>query len=170
MLRDPVEAEDLTQDAFMQLFRKIHTFRGESAFSTWLYRLTANVVLMRLRRKKPMSKSLDEITGHDEEDGRSRNEIGGPDLRLTGLFERFGIEAAIHRLPMGYKLAFILHDVYGYEHNEIAEIRGCSESNSKSQLYKARKRLRDQLRSAQRDGTPQNGEAFGVPHALVAEY
>ena len=170
MLRDPVEAEDLTQDAFMQLFRKIHTFRGESAFSTWLYRLTANAVLMRLRRKKPLPASLDETTGNDQEDGKPRNEIGAPDLRLTGLFDRFGIEAAVNRLPTGYKLAFILHDVYGYGHNEIAEIRGCSAGNSKSQLHKARKRLREHLRSARPGGTPQNREALGVPRALVVEY
>lgn len=149
MLRDPVEAEDLTQETFLQLFRKIHTFRGESAFSTWLYRLTANLVLMRLRRKKPISTSLDETTRSGEEDGKPHNDIGGPDLSLTGLFDRFNLETAINQLPMGYKLTFILHDVYGYQHHEIAKIRECSEGNSKSQLHKARKRLRDLLHSAQ---------------------
>ena len=61
MVKDPGEAEDLTQEAFMQLFRKIHTFRGEAAFSSWLHRLTANIVLMRLRKRKPISTSLDQI-------------------------------------------------------------------------------------------------------------
>jgi RNA polymerase sigma-70 factor (ECF subfamily) len=76
MLRDPVEAEDLTHDSFIQLFRKIHTFRGESALSTWLHRLTVNLVLMRLRKKKLVSTPLDELTGNDEEDDKPRNEIG----------------------------------------------------------------------------------------------
>lgn len=167
MLRDPVEAEDLTQEAFMQLFRKIRTFRGESAFSTWLYRLTANLVLMRLRRKKPISTSLDEATGSDE-DGRHRNDIGGPDLSLTGLFDRFNLQTAINQLPVGYKLSFILHDVFGYEHNEIAEIRGCSEGNCKSQLHKARKRLRELLRRVQHHKTQQRVETIR-PLAPVAK-
>jgi RNA polymerase sigma-70 factor (ECF subfamily) len=168
MLRDPVEAEDLTQEAFIQLFRKIHTFRGEAAFSTWLHRLTANLVLMRLRRKKPISTSLDDTIGSDEEDDRLRNDIGGPDLSLTGLFDRFNLQAAIHQLPGGYKLAFILHDVYGYEHNEIAEIRGCSEGNSKSQLHKARKRLRELLRKVQHNRAQQNAKTIDRSLALVA--
>lgn len=170
MLRDPVEAEDLTQEAFMQLFRKIHTFRGESAFSTWLHRLTANLVLMRLRRKKPMSTSLDEIAGSDEEDDRPRHDIGGPDLSLTGLFDRLNLQTALNQLPAGYKLAFILHDVYGYEHNEIAEIRGCSQGNSKSQLHKARKRLRELLRRVQHYRAEQSVETIGSSLAPVAKY
>jgi RNA polymerase sigma-70 factor (ECF subfamily) len=170
MLRDPVEAEDLTQEAFMQLFRKIHTFRGESAFSTWLYRLTVNLVLMRLRRKEPMSTSLDEITGNDREDDRPRNDIGGPDLSLTGLFDRCNLQAAINQLPLGYKLAFILHDVYGYEHNEIAKIRGCSIGNSKSQSHKARKRLRDLLQRVQHYRARRNGETIGRSPAPAARY
>jgi RNA polymerase sigma-70 factor (ECF subfamily) len=169
MLHDPVEAEDLTQEAFMQLFRKIHTFRGESAFSTWLHRLTVNLVLMRLRRKKLVSTSLDEATGSDEEDGRHRNDIGGPDLSLTGVFDRFNLQTAINQLPVGYKLAFILHDVFGYQHNEIAEIRGCSEGNSKSQLHKARKQLRELLRRVQHHKTQQSVETI-QPLAPVAKY
>ena len=169
MLRDPVEAEDLTQEVFMLLFGKIHTFRGESAFSTWLHRLTANLVLMRFRRRKQISTSLDDTIGSDEEDARPRNDIGGPDLSLTGLFDRFNLQTAINQLPMGYKLAFILHDVYGYEHNEIAEIRGCSEGNSKSQLHKARKRLRELLRRVQHRKTQQGVETI-QPLAPVAKY
>src|SRR5256885_8213381 len=88
MLGDPVDAEDLTQEAFLQLFRKIHTFRGESAFSSWLYRLTANVVLMRFRKKKPLTASLDDITRAGDDQERLALEIGSPDLRLTGLFDR----------------------------------------------------------------------------------
>lgn len=170
MIHDPVEAEDLTQEAFMQVFRKIHTFRGESAFSTWLHRLTVNLVLMHLRKKSSMSTSLDEMTACDEDGGKPRNEIGSPDLSLTGLFDRFNLQAAIHQLPTGYKLAFLLHDVYGYEHTEIAEIRGCSVGNSKSQLHKARKRLRELLRRVRHCGTQQNGETIGCSLVPVTSH
>jgi RNA polymerase sigma-70 factor (ECF subfamily) len=145
MLGDPIEAEDLAQEAFLQLFRKIHTFRGESAFSSWLYRLTANLVLMSFRRKKPVIASLEELTRVNDEDSVPRWEFGTLDLRLTGVFDRANLETAVEQLPEGYKRMFLLHDVHGYEHNEIAEILGCSIGNSKSQLHKARKRLRELL-------------------------
>jgi RNA polymerase sigma-70 factor (ECF subfamily) len=145
MSGDPVEAEDLTQEAFLQLFRKIHTFRGESAFSSWMHRLTANIVLMRFRKKRPVPVSLEEMTRPDDEKDRPAFEIGVPDLRLTGLFDRINLHAALEQLPQGYKSMFLLHDVHGYEHNEIACMLGCSVGNSKSQLHKARKRLRELL-------------------------
>jgi RNA polymerase sigma-70 factor (ECF subfamily) len=145
MSGDPVEAEDLTQEAFLQLFRKIHTFRGESAFSSWMHRLTANIVLMRFRKKRPAPISLEEMTRPDDEKDRPTFEIGVPDLRLTGLFDRINLHAALEQLPQGYKSMFLLHDVHGYEHNEIAGMLGCSVGNSKSQLHKARKRLRELL-------------------------
>jgi RNA polymerase sigma-70 factor, ECF subfamily len=163
MLRDPVEAEDLAQDVFLQLFRKIHTFRGESAFSSWLHRLTANLVLMRLRRKRPMSTSLEEVKSDDEDSGR-RDEMGGPDLHLSGLFDRLNLQAAIDQLPMGFKAMFILHDVHGYEHSEIAKIVRCSVGNSKSQLHKARKRLRkllQKVRYAGQENPPTTDHALG---------
>src|SRR6266478_8201536 len=145
MVGDTGDAEDLTQEAFLQLFRKIHTFRGESAFSSWLHRLTANIVLMRFRKKRPAAISLEEMTGSDNEKDRPTFEIGVPDLRLTGLFDRINLHAALEQLPQGYKSMFLLHDVHGYEHNEIAGMLGCSVGNSKSQLHKARKRLRELL-------------------------
>jgi RNA polymerase sigma-70 factor (ECF subfamily) len=145
MSGDPVEAEDLTQEAFLQLFRKIHTFRGESAFSSWMHRLTANIVLMRFRKKRPVSISLEEMTRPDDEQKHSTFDIGVPDLRLTGLFDRLNLHAALKQLPAGYRSMFLLHDVHGFEHNEIASILGCSVGNSKSQLHKARKRLRELL-------------------------
>jgi RNA polymerase sigma-70 factor (ECF subfamily) len=148
MANNPTEAEDLTQDAFLQLFRKIRSFRGESSFSTWLYRLTANVVLMRFRKKKLLQISLDETSERDEENGRPPLEFGGPDLRLIGSLDRVNLERAIDQLPPGYKEMFILHDIEGYEHNEIAQIVGCSTGNSKSQLHKARMRLRKLLEDA----------------------
>jgi RNA polymerase sigma-70 factor (ECF subfamily) len=146
LARDPVEAEDLTQEAFLQLFRKIHTFRGESAFSSWLYRLTANVAFMSFRKKKLATDSLESPTETDDETRRAGHEIGVIDLRLSGLFDRINLEAAIEQLPEGYRAMFLLHDVQGYDHNTIAKMRGCSVGNSKSQLHKARKRLREELR------------------------
>jgi RNA polymerase sigma-70 factor, ECF subfamily len=150
MSGDPVEAEDLTQEAFLQLFRKIHTFRGESAFSSWMHRLTANIVLMRFRKKRPVPVSLEEMTRPDDEKDRPIFEIGVPDLRLTGLFDRINLHDALEQLPQGYKSMFLLHDVHGYEHNEIARMLGCSVGNSKSQLHKARKRLRELLQDVRR--------------------
>jgi RNA polymerase sigma-70 factor (ECF subfamily) len=170
MLGDPVEAEDLAQEAFLQLFRKIHTFRGESAFSSWLHRLTTNVVLMRFRKKEPVVTSLDEITRTDEEKGLLRNEIGGPDLRLTGLFDRINLQAAIEQLPEGYKAMFLLHDVYGYEHHEIGRMLGCSTGNSKSQLHKARKRLRELLHGVHHYRAQQHCEPAIRAFATAASY
>jgi RNA polymerase sigma-70 factor, ECF subfamily len=170
MLRDPVEAEDLVQEVFIQLFRKIHTFRGESAFSTWLHRLTANLVLMRLRRKKPVSISLDGISGSEEEDARPRPEIGGPDPRLSGLIDRVNVQAAIDQLPGCYREIFILYDVHGYDHNEIAQILGRSIGNSKSQLHKARKRLRELLQGMPNLRATRGRKTPGCSLAFAAGY
>jgi RNA polymerase sigma-70 factor (ECF subfamily) len=151
MVSNTAEVEDLTQEAFLQLFRKIATFRGESAFSTWLHRLAVNVVLMRLRKKTANESSLEEATEPDEEEGGPRRDFGGPDLRLSGSIDRLNLQRAVEELPPGYKAVFVLHDVQGYEHNEIAEIMGCSIGNSKSQLHKARMRLRELLHETQRE-------------------
>jgi RNA polymerase sigma-70 factor (ECF subfamily) len=170
MLRDPVEAEDRAQEVFIQLFRKIHTYRGESAFSTWLHRLTANLVLMHLRRKKPISISLDEVTGSDEGDDRPRNEIGGPDPRLSGLIDRLNLQWAIDQLPEGYREIFVLYDVHGYDHSEIAKILGRSIGNSKSQLHKARKRLRELLQGMPGFRARRNRETAGCSLEFAAGY
>jgi RNA polymerase sigma-70 factor (ECF subfamily) len=151
MVGNPAEAEDLTQDAFLQLFRKIGTFRGESAFSTWLHRLSVNVVLMKLRKKALPVTSLEESTDPEDEANGPRREIGGPDLLLTGSIDRVHLERAIEQLPPGYRQVFVLHDVQGYEHNEIAGLMDCSIGNSKSQLHKARMRLRELLQETLRD-------------------
>ena len=151
MVGNPSDAEDLMQEAFLQLFRKIGTFRGESAFSTWLHRMTVNVVLMRLRKKTLPAASLEETTEPDEETGGPRKDIGAPDLRLSGAVDRVNLERSIGKLPPGYRTVFVLHDVQGFEHNEIAGIMGCSVGNSKSQLHKARTRLRELLQEDLRD-------------------
>ncbi len=151
MLGNPSDAEDLAQEAFLQLFRKIATFRGESAFSTWLPRMTVNVFLMRLRKKSLPVSSLEETTEPDEETGGPRKDIGAPDLKLSGAVDRVNLERSIEQLPPGYRTVFVLHDIQGYEHNEIAEIMDCSVGNSKSQLHKARTRLRKLLQEQVRD-------------------
>ena len=145
MTGNPAEAEDLTQEAFLQVFRKISTFRGEAAFSTWMHRLAVNLVLMRLRKKGLATFSLDEETGQNQEDSRVR-ELGAADMFLAGSVDRVTLERAIQALPNGYRMIFLLHDVEGYEHKEIAGIVGCSVGNSKSQLHKARLKLRDLLK------------------------
>jgi len=153
MTRNPAEAEDLTQQAFLQLFRKIGTFRGESGFSTWLHRVTVNVVLMHLRRKKPTEIIFEDLDrpGSDHEGPR---EHGSGDTSMLGAIERLNLKRAIRKLPSGYKRHFLLYDVLGYAHKEIARHLGCSTGSSKSQLHKARKRLRRLLqgeRSAPRE-------------------
>lgn len=150
MVGNPAEAEDLAQEAFLQLYRKISTFRGESAFSTWLHRLAVNVVLMQLRRKQLPQVSLEETLATDDASEGLKREPGADDLRLMGSIDRLTLEDAIAELPQGYRAVFLLHDVEGYEHNEIAEMLNCSIGNSKSQLHKARLRLRDLLRQARR--------------------
>ena len=150
MVKDAAEAEDLTQEAFLMLFRKIHTFRGESRFSTWLHRIAFNTVLMRLRKKRYQEVSLDETLEPYKEDLRPLIELGEPDLRLTGVLDQMNLSRAIEQLPDGYKQMFVLHDIHGYEHHEIAKLLGCSTGNCKSQLHKARVRIRELLQEALR--------------------
>ena len=138
------EAEDLTQEAFLQVYRKIATFRGESAFSTWLHRLTVNVVLMHLRKRGLLEVSLEGALEPQEKDG-PKKEVGVRDNVLVGSIDRINLQRSIDSSPPGYRIMFVLHDVEGYEHNEIAEMMGCSIGNSKSQLHKARMKLRELL-------------------------
>lgn len=146
MTANTAQAEDLTQEAFLQLFRKIGTFRGESAFSTWLHRMAVNVVLMHLRKKGLPVVPLEDTIETEEES--PRKEPGAEDARLEGSVDRLQLQRAVDALPPGYRSIFVLHDVEGYEHNEIAEMVGCSIGNSKSQLHKARLKLRELLRTS----------------------
>jgi RNA polymerase sigma-70 factor, ECF subfamily len=151
MVADPTEAEDLTQEAFLLLFRKIHTFRGESAFSTWLHRLAVNLVLMRLRKKSLPTVSIEAAPDPNDENGWPNIDIGAPDLLLEGSIDRINLARCIAQLPLGYRTMFVLHDIQGFEHHEIAKILGRSVGDSKSQLHKARTRLRDLLHELQRE-------------------
>jgi RNA polymerase sigma-70 factor (ECF subfamily) len=140
--RNTAEAEDLTQEVFLQLFRKVATFRGDSAFSTWLHRVAVNVALMHLRRKTlPLAP---EPLDSQSPDG-AKKEIGAADETLAVAIDRINLERSVNRLPPGYRVVFLLHDVEGYEHKEIAQMMRCSVGNSKSQLHKARLKLRTHL-------------------------
>jgi RNA polymerase sigma-70 factor (ECF subfamily) len=144
MTGNPFDAEETTQETFLMLFRKVHTFRGESSFSTWLLRVAMNIVLMRRRKRKLNEISLEGGT-EVEDSEHPQVEFGAPDTTLESMAERVSLQSAIEELPEGYRRVFELHDVLGYQHHEIAEILGCSIGNSKSQLFKARVRLRKLL-------------------------
>lgn len=151
MLRNATEAEDLTQEVFLLVFRKFHTFRGESAFSTWLHRLAVNLALMHLRKKRPPSVAFEGSAETDDDSISPSIECGSSDLSLEGSVDRIHLQRCITRLPAGCRLVFVLYDIQGYQHSEIAEIIGRTVGDSKSQLHKARKRLRVMLHELQRE-------------------
>ena len=149
MTKDVADAEDLTQEAFMQVFRSVNSFRGDSAFSTWLYRVAVNTVLMKLRRRKsPPVLSLDEPVSSDSPS--LKREVGKQDPSLSGAIDRIALRRALEELPGGCRQIFDLHEVEGYQHHEIAELLQCSIGNSKSQLHKAKLKMRDLLLPARR--------------------
>jgi RNA polymerase sigma-70 factor (ECF subfamily) len=152
MLKNTADAEDLTQQAFLQVFQKIGTFRGESGFSTWLHRVTLNVVLMYLRRKKPAGTLFQDAERPTS--GEVSRQFGVDDVSLVGAVDRLNLSRALHQLPSGYRRFFLLHDVIGYKHSEIARILRCSAGCSKSQLHRARRRLRALLQGESWQGQP----------------
>lgn len=144
MTKDVAEAEDLTQEAFLQVFRTVGSFRGDAAFSTWLYRVAVNTVLMKLRRRKaPPTISLDEPVSSDSPS--LFRDYGKSDPDLAGVVDRIALRRALQELPEGCRTIFALHEVDGYQHHEIAELLDCSIGNSKSQLHKAKLKMRDLL-------------------------
>ena len=147
MTRSVSEAEDLTQDVFVQLFRKIGTFRGEASFATWLHRLTVNMVLMHFR-KPAVRKEQTTEDGSTPIQAASGTENPGK----VSLIDRLSLDEAMRRLSPGYRAVFILHDVEGYEHQQIGQMLGCAIGTSKSQLHKARMKLR---RLLSKQTTPQ---------------
>lgn len=147
MTNNTAEAEDLAQESFLQVFRKLATFRAESAFSTWVYRIAVNTVLMHFRKKTPCRVSLDESYGDRGDLKPVRREYGARDGRLETSVTRVALARAMSELPEGYRVIFILHEVDGYQHREIAELLGCSVGTSKSQLHKAKLRIRGLLTS-----------------------
>jgi len=140
MTSSQTEAEDLTQEVFIQLFRKVGSFRGDSAFSTWLHRLTVNQVLMHFRRRSVKNEKA-------SEDGEMPEQTvnGTSNPRKMQVVDRIALKNAISELPNGYRNVFVLHDVEGYEHEEVARLLKISVGTSKSQLHKARLKLRGLL-------------------------
>ena len=140
MLQNASEAEDLTQDVFIQLYRKIGSFRGDSAFTTWLHRMTVNQVLMHFRKRNV---KFEKTT----EEGETPVQIvpGTANQAKMPIVDKIALDKAIAQLPNGYRNVFVLHDVEGYEHEEVARILGCSVGTSKSQLHKARLKMRKLL-------------------------
>jgi RNA polymerase sigma-70 factor (ECF subfamily) len=142
MTQNTAEAEDLAQEVFIQLFRKISSFRGESAFTTWLHRLTVNQVLMHFRKR---SVKLERTT----EEGEPPVQVvrGTENPNAMPIVDRLALDKALAQLPSGYRTVFVLHDVKGHDHEEIAKLLGIAVGTSKSQLHKARMKLRGILRS-----------------------
>ncbi len=141
MLQNASEAEDLTQDVFIQLYRKIGSFRGDSAFTTWLHRMTVNQVLMHFRKR---TVKFEKTT----EEGETPVQIvaGTANPFKMPIVDKIALDNAIDQLPAGYKNVFVLHDIEGFEHEEVARILGCSVGTSKSQLHKARLKLQKLLK------------------------
>jgi len=140
MTNNVTEAEDLTQEAFIQLFRKAGSFRGDSAFTTWFHRLVVNQVLMHFRKRSVKN----EKTTDDGE--MPEHIVVQPKLKANlPILNRIDINNAVAALPPGYRSVFILHDMEGFEHSEVARILGISVGTSKSQLHKARLKLRGML-------------------------
>lgn len=141
MLQSTSEAEDLTQDVFIQLYRKIGSFRGDSAFTTWLHRMTVNQVLMHFRKR---TVKFEKTTEEGETPDQIVSGTGNP--HKMQIVDKIALDNAIEQLPAGYKSVFVLHDVEGFEHEEVARILGCSVGTSKSQLHKARLKLQKLLK------------------------
>lgn len=157
MLGNPEEAEEVVQEVFIQLFRKGDSFQGDSAFGTWLHRLTVNSVLMRMRRNKRHR------IEQPADDGELETAIVKQSSQQQGLnlLDRMHLIGAIRKLPKGYRQVLLLHDIDGYEHNEIASMMGISAGTTKSQLHKARAKLRKLLTARLKSGRT------WIPHARL---
>ena len=137
MVTDRTRAEELTQDVFVRAWEKLHLFRGESAFGTWLHRMTVNVVL---NARKSEGRSRSRFEDDEEGDG-----VDALPARPLAPGDRMDLEAAIAKLPPGARRVFTLHDVEGYKHEEIAEMLGVTSGATKAQLHRARLLLREAL-------------------------
>jgi RNA polymerase sigma-70 factor (ECF subfamily) len=142
MTRNAAEAEDLTQEVFVSLVKKIGSYRGESQFTTWLHRLTVNCVLMHFRRPSRREQNFTDLENVVPIAPRlSVPLLPGP------LTDKIAFKSAVARLPKGCRTVFVLFDLAGYEHEEIAKLLGCTAGTSKSQLHRARLKLRKILQS-----------------------
>lgn len=161
MVHNFEQAEDLTQETFLQLHRKVTSFRGDSLFTTWLHRMTVNIVLMRLRRGALPVVSLDQMMIDFTSEEEIRRDFGTCDLTQAGVVDRLAIDRALAAVSPGYRKIYVLHDVHGLQHREIASLQGCSIGNSKSQLHKARLALRRALSEHRR---PRRLRSDTTPH------
>ena len=155
MTKNVTEAEDVTQQVFLLLFRKIGSFRGDSAFSTWLHRMTVNTTLMHFRKNKTIKEST-------TEDGELPEKIYSDNKKHseTHFVDSIALTRAVSELPDGYRKVFVLHDIQGYEHKEIAQMLGCAEGTSKSQLHKARRKLQKLMSAENQFPTQTLSEEF----------
>ena len=142
MAGDRGAAEELTQDVFVRAWEKLSLFRGESAFSTWLHRLAVNVVL---HQRKSDGLLRTRFTSEEDRDVAIEAAGIGGRQRSVGPGDRMDLEAAIAGLPPGARRVFVLHDVEGYKHEEIAGMLGITAGGSKAQLHRARLLLREAL-------------------------
>ena len=137
MVASAETAEDLLQEVFLNAYRKVNLFRGDSSLGTWLYRMAVNHCLDYLRgRQSKMERTTDSL----DEEGMAEPTASTP--LVASAINRLDLERAIEQLPDGCRTAFVLHDVEGFEHHEIATMLGISEGTSKSQVHKARMKLR----------------------------
>jgi RNA polymerase sigma-70 factor (ECF subfamily) len=143
MTNHEADVEDMTQEVFLQAFRKIKCFRGDSALSTWLHRIAVNTVLMKMRSRK--SQPFVSLDAPISAESPFPAEIGEIDRRLWGTVDRIVLLRAVEELPKGCGHIFNLHEIEGYQHREIAQLLQCSIGTSKSQLYKAKMKMRHLL-------------------------
>ena len=170
IVRDFDLAEDLTQETFLQVHRKLASFRGDSLFTTWLHRLAVNTVLMHLRKRALSVISLDHLMSSVDEEHAGRS-FGKRDLTQTGAVDRLAINRAVATLTPGYRNIFLLHDVQGFDHVEVASMLNCSYGSTKSQLHRARRALRGALTphigSGLRESVDRTKDLFLVPAPAV---
>lgn len=164
MVGNPADAEELAQDTFLQVFRKLDTYRGESAFSTWLHRVAVNVVLMRLRKNRGHAETpLDQVFETEEGEEFQATEARVDDPQLTGAIDRLSLQRAILQLSVHQRLAFVLHDVEGYTHEEIAGLLGCTVESSKYRAHAARLNMRELLKEYERARRGRARQVASVP-------
>ena len=150
LVKNPAISEELTHDTFLLVLRKIHLFKGQSQFGTWLYQIARNTALMYIRdqRAKDNNESLAQWQEDETKAAYLERILKVQDRNLQSLPERVTLERLIGKMAPGYRSTLLLHDIHGYEHAEICEIMSVRQGTSKSQLHKGRKRLRAMLQAA----------------------
>ncbi len=150
LVKNQAICEELVQDTFLLVLRKIHLFRGQSQFATWLYQIARNTALMYLRdqQAKDSNESLAQWQEDDTKVVQLERVLRVQDRNLHSLADRVTLERLIGKMAPGYRSTLLLHDLHGYEHEEICEIMSVRQGTSKSQLHKGRKRLRAMLEAA----------------------